>query len=430
MTKLHQISATDAARMIASGEVSSEALVRSCLDRIAAREPVVRAWAHCDADDALAAARACDAEKPKGPLHGVPVAVKDVIDTCDMPTRMGSPIYEDYRPMADAACVAVLRAAGAVILGKTVTAEFAGVAPGATTNPHDPMRTPGGSSSGSAAAVADFMTPLALGTQTGGSVIRPASFCGVVGFKPSFGLVSRIGAKFCAESLDTIGVIARSVADARLMWRVLVSLPHEVAPALREAPRLALAKTHHWPKASPDSVAAVENMISRMRARGAIVDEIVVPPEFSELSHARTLINDYERARALAWEKATHPGKISAAMTRVIDNGWSISYEAYLRAQRTAEHWRAWLNTHAQGYDALIDAAVNGEAPIGLATTGDTSFQEIWTVMHVPTITLPLSVGASGMPIGVQLVGKRLHDERLLAVASWVMRDEQAASRE
>lgn len=430
MTKLHQISATRAARMIASGELSSEALVRSCLERIAAREPVVKAWAHFDADSALAAARACDAAKPKGPLHGVPVAVKDVIDTCDMPTRMGSPIYEDHRPATDAACVAILRAAGAVILGKTVTAEFAGIAPGATTNPHDPARTPGGSSSGSAAAVADFMAPLALGTQTGGSVIRPASFCGVVGFKPSFGLVSRVGVKFCAESLDTIGVIARSVADARLTWRALVGLPHSLAPDLRDPPRFALVKTHHWPKASADSVAAVENAIARMQARGAVFDEIVAPPEFSELSRARTVINDYERARALAWEKSEHPAKISAAMTRVIDNGWSISFEAYLQAQRTAEHWRAWLDIHAQGYDALIGAAVNGEAPPGLTTTGDTSFQEIWTVLHVPTITLPLSLGASGMPLGVQLIGKRFHDERLLAVASWVMRDEPAASRQ
>ncbi len=218
----NRLTATEATALISAGRLSSSALVQSCLDRIAMRESTVHAWADLNPAAAMDQARARDAEAAKGPLHGLPVAVKDVIDVAGAPTGMGSPIYDGYVPFADAACVAALRSAGAVILGKTVTAEFAGVSPGPTTHPAAPDRTPGGSSSGSAAAVADHMVPVALGTQTGGSIIRPAAFCGVVGFKPSFGTINRAGLKFAAESFDTIGMMARDVDDIALVWRVLV----------------------------------------------------------------------------------------------------------------------------------------------------------------------------------------------------------------
>ncbi|HVB16740.1 MAG TPA: amidase, partial [Stellaceae bacterium] len=241
------LSARAAAQQIAAGRLSAEALALSCLDHIAAREPVVGAWHYLDREAALAAARHCDNSEPSGPLHGVPIAVKDLLDTADMPTGYGSVIYEGHRPAADAACVALARAAGAVVVGKTVTTEFACFTPGKTANPHNPTHTPGGSSSGSAAAVADFMVPLAFGTQTAGSIIRPASFCGVVGYKPSFGLIARAGAKMLADSLDTVGMMARDVADAAFFAGVLSG-----RRALRELampaapPRFGLYRTPMW----------------------------------------------------------------------------------------------------------------------------------------------------------------------------------------
>src|SRR4051794_12147365 len=253
LTALNELSAVDAAKLLASGEITSEALVMACLARIAEREPSLKAWSFIDPELALRQARACDSGSKHGPLHGIPVAVKDVIDTADMPTGMGSPIYQDYRPVADAAVVAQVRAAGGIVLGKTVTAEFAGVAPGATTNPYNPAHTPGGSSSGSGAAVADFMVPLAFGTQTGGSIQRPASYCGVMGYKPTYGIVSRTGLKFACESLDTIGVLARSVDDLSLLGDVLVnrtSLPGALPAA---SPRIGFCRTYLWQKAKPES---------------------------------------------------------------------------------------------------------------------------------------------------------------------------------
>jgi amidase len=341
---------------------------------------------------------------------------------------MGSPIYDGYRPFADAACVATLRAAGAVILGKTVTAEFAGVFPGPTTHPLAPDRTPGGSSSGSAAAVADRMVPIALGSQTGGSVVRPAAFCGIVGFKPSFGTINRAGLKLAAEGLDTIGLMARDVDDIELVWNVLVNRA-PTAPATPDVPpRLLLFRSHHWSRASADTVAAVENTARRLQSEGAVIDELPVPNDFAELSKARVIINGYERARALAWEFNCHADRLSPAMSRVLADGWSVSYESYLGAIQTAERWRSWFADVTGRHDAVLTAAVNGEAPKGLDSTGDASFQEIWTVLHVPSITLPVATGQGGLPIGVQLVGRYLADAALLRLAKWVTRGSAAAS--
>jgi Asp-tRNA(Asn)/Glu-tRNA(Gln) amidotransferase A subunit family amidase len=424
----NHLSASRAAAMISARQLSSLQLVESCLGRIALREPMLHAWSHLDEEGARRQARARDESTSSGPLHGVPVAIKDVIDVSGMPTGMGSPIYEDYRPIADAACVAALRAAGAIILGKTVTAEFAGVFPGPTTHPLAPGCTPGGSSSGSAAAVADRMVPVALGTQTGGSIVRPAAFCGIVGFKPSFGTINRAGLKLAAEGLDTIGLMARDVDDIELVWNVLVNRAPTSPASLDVPPRLLLFRSHHWSRASADTVAAVENTARRLQSKGAVIDELPVPNDFAELSNARVIINGYERARALAWEFNRYADRFSPAMSRVLTDGWSFPYESYLGAIRTAERWRSWFADATGDHDAVLTAAVNGEAPQGLDSTGDASFQEIWTILHAPSITFPVATGRTGLPIGVQLVGRHLADAALLRLANWAIRGSAAAS--
>jgi Asp-tRNA(Asn)/Glu-tRNA(Gln) amidotransferase A subunit family amidase len=422
-TALNNLSASRAAELIAEGRVTALDLVESCLDRIGCREVAVNAWSYLDPAGARRQARECDAAGRAGALRGVPVAVKDVIDVAGMPTGMGSPIYDGFRPFADAACVATLRAAGAIILGKTVTAEFAGVFPGATTNPLALAHTPGGSSSGSAAAVADGMVPVALGTQTGGSVLRPAAYCGIVGFKPTFGSINRAGLKFAAESLDTIGLLARDVDDVELVWNVLVRREVTRSTSVASPPRLLLFRTHHWGRASEDTVVAVESAVQGLRQAGAVVDELPVPGDFAELSDARLVINGYERARALAWEFEHYADRLSPELTRVVTEGWSFSYERYRAALRVAERWRSWIDDRAGGHDAILTAAVSGEAPKGLDSTGDAAFQEIWTILHLPAITLPLSVGRTGLPVGVQFVGRRHEDAALLHLARWVMRE-------
>jgi len=417
----NRLTATEAAALISAGRLSSSALVQSCLDHIATREPVVHAWANLNPAAAMAQARARDAEAALGALHGIPVAVKDVIDVAGVPTGMGSPIYDGYVPFADAASVAALRSAGAVILGKTVTAEFAGVSPGPTTHPAAPDRTPGGSSSGSAAAVADHMVPVALGTQTGGSIIRPAAFCGVVGFKPSFGTINRAGLKFAAESFDTIGMMARDVDDVALVWRALVGTATAPLGTPETPPRLLVFRGHQWDRAAPETRAAIERTVCRLRDRGVGIEELPVPAGFAELSNARVVINGYERARSLAWEAHHHAERLSGAMLRVVTDGWTYSYDDYVAAIRLAETWRMRMADLFGGHDAILAAAVNGEAPRGLASTGDASFQEVWSLLHLPAITLPLAAGPSGLPVGVQLVGRRLDDSRLLELAKWVL---------
>lgn len=416
----NELSLVESARLVAQGALTSEALVRACLDRIALREEAVLAWAHLDGEQALREARQRDRSAPLGPLHGVPIAVKDVIDVRGMPTGMGSPIYKDYRPEADAACVAILRAAGAIVLGKTVTAEFAGVAAGPTRHPLAPDRTPGGSSSGSAAAVADRMVAMAFATQTAGSTLRPAHYCGLVGFKPSYNVINRAGLKMSAETLDTIGLIARDVEDATLSFRVLVDRDSAAPAPAADPPRLALFRTHHWSRASADTVFAVEGTAARLERAGALVREVPVPDGFDMLSEARRTINNYERARALAWEYHERRDELSPALAAMLAEGWAIPHDRYLDAIRLAHRWRGWMEETLRYHDAIITATADGEAPEGLSYTGSPAFQEIWTMLHAPAITLPVGTSVHGLPIGVQFVGSVFNDERLLAVGLWV----------
>jgi Asp-tRNA(Asn)/Glu-tRNA(Gln) amidotransferase A subunit family amidase len=419
--RLNELSAAEIAGRIAAREITAEEVVGDCLARIEAREPAIHAFAHVDPELALRQARELDGGPVRGALHGVPIGIKDVIDTADQPTQMGSPIYRDHRPACDAACVALLRAAGAIILGKTVTTEFAGMTAGPTVNPHNPAHTPGGSSSGSAAAVADFMLPAALGTQTGGSVLRPAAYCGVIGYKPTFGAFNRAGLKFAAESLDTIGLMVRSIDDVELITSVLLGGKPGSSVALDAAPKIGLCRTPLWDTAEPETKHAVEDAAARLAQAGAQLREVALPEDFAGLrAAARETINNYERSKSMAAEWASHRDLISAKLRRCIELGMEMPYQDYLAAIRLGESCRARLGAVLEGFDLLLAPCVKGEAPAGLDSTGDPSFQAIWTILHVPTMSLPTHRGPSGLPVGIQLIGRRHGDQRLFACAKWV----------
>jgi Asp-tRNA(Asn)/Glu-tRNA(Gln) amidotransferase A subunit family amidase len=417
------LSARAAARAIAAGRLTSEALVTACLDHISARESVVGAWHHLDPEAALAAARRRDAEAPSGPLHGIPIAVKDLIDTVDMPTGYGSAIYQGHRPAADAACVALARAAGAIVLGKTVTTEFACFTAGKTANPRNPAHTPGGSSSGSAAAVADGMVPLALGTQTAGSVIRPAAFCGVVGFKPSFGVIPRAGVKPLCDSLDTIGTMARSVEDAAFFAGVIGGRP-ALCNLLTASPppHFGLYKTPMWGEAEPSTVAALDHAREALVRSGATVAEIIVPPEHEKLTAAQEAIMGFELTRNLAYERLQHSAELSPRLGQMLDEGMAVGpaeYDAALDVYWTAARG---LREFFGRCDAMLVPAAPGEAPPGHGYTGNPVFNRMWTLLGVPCVTLPAIWGDSGLPTGIQLVGRTTKDDELMGCALFAER--------
>jgi Asp-tRNA(Asn)/Glu-tRNA(Gln) amidotransferase A subunit family amidase len=416
MSELFRLSAREAAARIAAGKLTAAALVESCLERIRAREAEIGAWAYIDADQALAEARARDQAKSSGPLHGIPIGVKDIMDTADMPTGYGSRAYRGFRPAADAACVALARAAGAVILGKTVTTEFAALSPGRTRNPHHPAHTPGGSSSGSAAGVADFMMPVAFGTQTAGSVLRPASFCGVVGLKPSFGLIATAGTKPLSPSLDTIGGFARNVADVALFIAALTDRPELVPKAPAAAPRIGIYRPAPWNEAQPATLAALDAARERLGRAGARIAERAAFPAFDGLVAAQSTIMSYEAARNLAWERLNRAKEIMPRTTAMLAEGLTVTPAAYDAARHAATEARAKLGDFFGEFDAMLVPAAPGEAP-AIATTGDPVFNRPWTLLHLPCIALPGQRGPAGLPVGVQLVGRPGEDARLLAVA-------------
>jgi Asp-tRNA(Asn)/Glu-tRNA(Gln) amidotransferase A subunit family amidase len=416
---LNTLSAAEAARRIAAGALRSEALVEACLERIAAREPDVRAWAWLDPELARRQARQLDRESPRGPLHGIPFGIKDIIDTADMPTEHGSSIYRGHRPRTDAACVALLRRAGGIVLGKTVTTEFAHNHPGKTRNPHRLTHTPGGSSSGSAAAVADFMVPLALGTQTGGSVIRPGAYCGAVACKPSFNSINRAGIKFAAESLDTIGVYGRSPEDAALALHVLSGRALPDFSKLPGKPRVGLCRTPRWLEAEPGTRSAVENAAACLSRAGARVADFELPEGCARLFDDHAKIMNYESARALAWEFEHHPGEISDDLRPRIEAGLRESREGYDAVQRLARQCRDEFGERMRDCDFLVTPSAPGVAPASLATTGSSLFNRVWTLLGVPCVTLPFGADPQGLPLAVQLVGPYDGDTGLLAWAHW-----------
>jgi len=420
-SELNRLSATEIVRAISAGETTCEAVTRDCLARIEARDGTIRAWTHVDPELALRRARELDRSAARGPLHGVPIGVKDIIDTADMPTEMGSPIYRGNRPAADAACVALTREAGAVMLGKTVTCEFAGMTPNVTANPHNPAHTPGGSSSGSGAAVADFMAPVAFGTQTGGSVLRPAAYCGVFGFKPSFGAFNRRGVYPAAESLDTIGLLARSLDDLELVSAVLELRAPAAPRPLGGAPRIGLYRTPLWSTAQPETVAAFEDAATRLGRAGATVREVTLPEAFTGLRNAaRETINNYERAAAMAYEWNECRDQISERLRKRIEVGRATTQADYLAALRLGADCRGQLASAFDGLDILLTPCANGEPPRGLGETGDPGFQAIWTILYTPALSLPTHRGPNGLPVAIQLVAQQQDDQRLFACARWV----------
>jgi Asp-tRNA(Asn)/Glu-tRNA(Gln) amidotransferase A subunit family amidase len=374
-------------------------------------------------EQAMAQARAVDRAGRKGRLAGVPVGIKDIIDTVDMPTGHGSPIYPRHRPFADAACVALIRAASGVILGKTVTTEFANLHPGPTRNPHDPARTPGGSSSGSAAAVADHMVPVALGTQTTGSTIRPASFCGVFGYRPTWGEHRVNGVMEASGSLDTLGILARSLDDVALWRDVLLGVaPQPIAEPAR-APRIGIYRPQAWDQVEAATRTLVENAARDLAKAGAEVRDVTLPAEFAGLDEAHRWISSFEFARTFTWEIAYHWSEISETLRngRLAD-GLACSFERYLEMKQLAEACRRRFEALWQDIDVMITAAAFGEAPLGHNTFAGAPLYMMSTVLHVPSLSLPVFRGPNGMPIGLQILARRHDDRTLFGLARWTYR--------
>jgi Asp-tRNA(Asn)/Glu-tRNA(Gln) amidotransferase A subunit family amidase len=431
------LSAAEAARRIRDGILTSEELVQGCLEQIRALEPRVQAWQFLDEEHALAQARALDERKrngePLGALHGVPVGVKDIIDTADMPTENGTVLHKGRTPRDDAGVVTQLRAAGAVILGKTVTTECAYFNPGKTRNPHNPEHTPGGSSSGSAAAVAASMVPLALGSQTAGSVIRPAAFCGVYGFKPTHGLIPRHGILQLSRTLDHVGMFARSIDDVALLLEQLQGYDErdpDTRPRARVEyqkisneepplqPMFAFIKTPHWERADADMKEAYAEL---QEALGAQIEEVELFPSASEGWDWQRTIMEAEMSSNLEALGVAGKDKLSERLRGLMERGREtrvIDYQRTLR--RIAPTIESFDELFRERYDAILTPPALGTAPKGLGATGDPAFCVLWTLLGMPAITLPLMQGANGLPLGVQLVGRRNYDARLLRTARWL----------
>lgn len=435
---LSGLSAAEAASALAEGRISSEELVAACLARIQAEEARVQAWAFLDPEYVLLQARAADqwrrAGKPLGPLHGIPVGVKDIIDTQDMPTADGTVLHAGRTPFEDAAVVSLLRTAGAIIMGKTVTTELATYSPGKTRNPHNPEHTPGGSSSGSAAAVAAHMVPLAIGTQTNGSVIRPAAYCGVVGYKPSFGLISRHGVLKQSRPLDQIGVMARSVEDAALFAEQLIGFDANdsdtrplARPRLRETamqappvpPRLAFVKTPMWKMADAQCQAAFAELAAHLGERA---EEVKLPTAFKAAWKWHQTVMEADLAKNFEAEYEQGRDQLSETLRSQIERGRRVRAIDYNKALDQVPALHRGLNElFALRYEAILTPATAGTAPHGLESTGSPAFCTLWTLCGLPCITLPLMQGADGLPLGVQLVGPRGGDARLLRTARWLI---------
>lgn len=435
-SRLHWLSAADAARAVRDGVVSAQDLVKACLARVGEADAQVQAWSFIDPDHALEQARLLDelraAGGSMGPLHGVPVGVKDIIDTTDMPTECGTPLHAGRIPDGDAVVVAKLRAAGAVIMGKTVTSELAGYSPGKTRNPHDAAHTPGGSSSGSAAAVAAGMVPLAIGTQSNGSVIRPAAFCGIYGFKPTHGLIPRHGIMKLSRALDQVGVFGRTLEDVALGCEVLVGHDErdpDTRPRARIAfraiaaeepplpPLLAFIKTSLWERADEETREAFAELVGAIEGRVVEIDldtraALDIHRTIMEADMAASLAQEYDHGRE----------RLSAGLAAQLERGRAVSAFDYQNALARIPLLNDGFEEIFERCDAILTPAAPGAAPAGLESTGDPAFCTLWTLCGMPAVTLPLMRAASGLPMGVQLVGRRNSDARLLRTAAWLTR--------
>ena len=435
--RLNWLTASETARLIADGAITSEEHVRACLARIEATEPTVRAWAHLDPDHALEQARDADHRRmrglPCGRLHGVAVGIKDIIDVCGLPTEDGTVLHAGRMPRRDATVVSRLRSAGAVILGKTVTTEMASYAPGKTRNPHDPEHTPGGSSSGSAAAVAAGMVPVALGSQTNGSIIRPASFCGVYGFKPTFGLVPRGGVLRLSRALDHVGVLGRSLADVALVTECIAGFdeddadtqPPRARPPLSAVlaqepplpPRLALVRTPFWGRLDADARATFDEL---SQALGEQAQDFDLPESAAQAIDWHRTIFEADLAASFEVEYDRGADKLSASLRGQIERGRQVPAVEYSKAVARIAIVNEGFESLFDRFDAIVTPATLGTAPKGLEATGDPLLATLWTYCGMPALSLPLARGENGLPLGIQLVGARGDDARLLRTARWL----------
>ncbi len=444
--RLNWLTATETARLIDDGAIKAEDHVRACVARIEETEPTVQAWAHFEAEDALNQARDADVRRmrglPCGLLHGVAVGIKDIIDVRGMPTEDGTVLHAGRVARRDAAVVARLRAAGAIVMGKTVTTELATYAPGKTRNPHDPEHTPGGSSSGSAAAVAAGMVPVALGSQTNGSIIRPAAFCGVFGFKPSFGLVPRSGVLRLSRALDHVGVFARSLEDIARVTELIAgfdeddtdTMPPRTRPPLAKVlaqepplpPRLALVRTPFWAKLDDDAQAAFEELTQAIGAEGQTIE---LHDSSAQVIDWHRTIFEADLAAAFERECETGADKLSASLRGLIDRGRQVLALDYQKAVARIEIVNEGFDEIFENFDAIVTPATLGTAPRGIASTGDPLLATMWTYCGMPALAMPVARGENGLPLGIQLVGRRNDDARLLRTAGWLWRQTQAADQ-
>ncbi len=439
------LSATDARALIETGLLTSCELVEACFARIDELEPTIGAWAHLDRDVALQQAR--DADKfrksglPIGALHGLPIGIKDIIDTADYPTERGTVLHQGRQPEADATLVSLLKEAGAIILGKTVSTELAVYAPGKTRNPHNPDHTPGGSSSGSAAAVACAMAPLSVGTQTNGSIIRPAAYCGVYAYKPSFGRISRHGVLQQSPPLDTIGVFARDLADLALIADVLMRFDDRdqamspIAPPRIESvmaqevpldPHFAFIRTPVWEQVDQATKDGLRELIeianeTADEAQQKTIEIVDMPASFANLHEDHRKVMEADLARSFADEYQRGKAQLSDVLREMIERGQQVSEDDYHQALAQMDGYYAFLDEVFEDYDAILTPATPGPAPAGIDATGSPVMNTIWTFCGTPVINLPILQSPDGLPMGVQIVGARNDDARLFRSARWLL---------
>ncbi len=410
------LSALDLARRIEAGTLTPRAVVEMCAEAIAARESEIGAFTALDIEGAR---RTADGLASM-PLRGLPVGMKDIFDTVDFPTAYGSSIYAGHRPKSDAATVMAVRRAGGVILGKTVTTEFASLEPAGTRNPRNPAHTPGGSSSGSAAAVAAGMVPIAFGSQTGGSVIRPAAYCGVAGYKPSFRLLPTVGMKTYSWSLDTVGVFGAGVEDVAFAAAAITGRDLRIDGTTFNAPSIALVRTHLWPEATADMQAAVERAAHVAETAGARVTELVLPEIFEDAVRCHGIVQDHEAFRALAYEYDRHRDRLGPTLAGQLDKAAAITTDQYDEARRAARRARQTFADLMAKTDVILTPSAPGAAPHGLGSTGKPTFNRLWTLLGPPCVNVPGIADSSGLPLGVQIVGRFARDRIALAAAQFV----------